>query len=88
MDWTLIKPKSNKKFPQGRSDWVWMFDSDETVPNKLKKLNESGHQIVIFSNQNGIGSGKQSLAEVSGKNNGFGEEFKYFTGCTACAAKG
>jgi len=71
MDWTLIKPKSTKKFPQNRKDWVWMFGDNlfkkNVVPNKLKKLHQNGYQIVIFSNQNGIGTKKQSLDDVAGK---------------------
>eukprot|EP01083_Nonionella_stella_P202290 739137_1 len=71
MDWTLVKPKGKGKFPKGRKDWVWMYKDVITkrniVPTQLKQLHRDGYQVVIFSNQNGIGSGKQSLDSVSGK---------------------
>ena len=73
MDWTIIKPKGKKKFPQNRKDWEWMFNGDP-VTKKLKQLNSDGYQIVIFSNQNGIGSGKQSLDSVAGKIIDLGEK--------------
>ena len=66
MDHTLIKPKGKNKFPKSRTDWKWMWDNN-TVPTKLKQLHKNGYQIVIFTNQNGIGSGKQSLTAVAGK---------------------
>eukprot|EP01083_Nonionella_stella_P199913 732738_1 len=66
MDWTLIRPKGKNKFPKGRKDWIFMYDKT-TIPNKLKQMHKNGYQIIIFTNQNGIGSGKQSLDSVSGK---------------------
>ena len=34
LDYTLIKPKSGKKFPIDKNDWEWMYSN---VPNKLKE---------------------------------------------------
>eukprot|EP01084_Bolivina_argentea_P299290 515884_1 len=71
MDWTLVRPKGTRKFPKSRNDWVWMYKdiitNKNTVATQLKQLHRDGYQVVIFSNQNGIGSGKQSLDSVSGK---------------------
>lgn len=47
-DWTLVKPKQNRKFPKDINDWKWLFDN---IPVKLKKLYDDGFNIVIFSNQ-------------------------------------
>jgi len=66
MDWTLVKPKGKNKFPKSRKDWEWMYGIKK-VPSKLKELHNDGYQVVIFSNQNGIGSGKQTLDSVAGK---------------------
>lgn len=38
-DGTLIKTKSGKKFPTGKTDWQWLFP---VVPGKLKKLHSEG----------------------------------------------
>ena len=54
-DWTIVKPKKTK-FPKGRNDWEWVFGC---VPKKIKEIHSEGYRIVIFSNQNGIGTGKQ-----------------------------
>ena len=48
LDYTLIKPKSGKKFPIDKNDWEWMYPN---VPKKLKDYYEKKYTIVIFSNQ-------------------------------------
>jgi bifunctional polynucleotide phosphatase/kinase len=48
LDYTLIKPKSGKKFPIDKNDWEWMYPN---VPEKLKDYYEKKYTIVIFSNQ-------------------------------------
>jgi bifunctional polynucleotide phosphatase/kinase len=55
MDFTLIKTKSGGTFPKNADDWViW----DESVLKKLRDLSKDGFKLVIFSNQNGLSSGK------------------------------
>lgn len=48
LDGTLIKCKSRNKFPTDETDWMFW---DPTVPGKLRELSQSGHLVVIFSNQ-------------------------------------
>ena len=48
LDYTLIKPKSGKKFPIDKDDWEWMFPN---VPDKLREYYEKKYTIVIFTNQ-------------------------------------
>jgi bifunctional polynucleotide phosphatase/kinase len=62
MDGTLLRPKSGP-FPKNRSDWQWL----DNVPAKLKALHADGFAIVIFSNQKGISSKKQSATDIMGK---------------------
>ena len=38
LDYTLIKPKSGKKFPVDKNDWEWMYPN---VPNKLREYYEN-----------------------------------------------
>lgn len=64
LDFTLIHPKSGKKFPDDKNDWEWHFS---VIPLELKKLYKEGYDIVIFSNQNGIESGKQNKEELLDK---------------------
>ena len=47
-DWTLVKPKENRKFPKSVDDWEWLFP---TIPDKIHKLYNDGYMIVIFTNQ-------------------------------------
>lgn len=47
-DWTLVKPKDNRKFPVSADDWQWLFPS---VPTVLQKLKSDGYTLVIFTNQ-------------------------------------
>ena len=48
LDYTLIKPKSGKKFPVDKNDWEWLFPN---VPDKLREYYEKKYTIVIFTNQ-------------------------------------
>lgn len=54
LDHTIIKTKSKKTFPVDKDDWC----IDDQVVNKLIDLNKK-YNIVIFTNQGGIKSGKQ-----------------------------
>lgn len=47
-DWTLVKPKDNRKFPKSVDDWEWLFPN---IPSIIKQLYNDGHIIVIFTNQ-------------------------------------
>ena len=47
-DWTLVKPKENRKFPKSVDDWDWLYSN---IPNIIKQLYDDGHIIVIFTNQ-------------------------------------
>ncbi len=60
LDYTLIKPKSGKKFPIDYNDWTWLY------PNTKEKLIEIAkeYQVVIFSNQMGIDKGKTTKEEI------------------------
>ena len=51
LDGTVVKTKSNARFPKDERDWTWWHD---TVPKKLRALYSEGYAIVFFSNQGGI----------------------------------
>ena len=61
LDHTLIVPASGKKFPKSKEDIGWW---NEKIPLLLKKLEETAYEIVIFTNQGGIKTGKQTLDEI------------------------
>ena len=46
LDYTLIKPKSGKKFPINHDDWEFLFDN---VPTYLKALVKNKYSIIIFN---------------------------------------
>jgi len=84
MDWTLIFPKSGKKFPTGRNDWKWWPDGTNVVEKKLKELHSEGYRIVILTNQNGIKKGSTTPEIISGKITDISEECGIpFTGLIA-----
>lgn len=64
MDGTLIKTRSGKVFPVDENDWVFYTDG---VVSKLRKLNDDGYKIVIFSNQAGIALGSTSKRKIKMK---------------------
>jgi len=47
-DWTLVCPKDGKTFPSNVEDWQWLYPN---IPDELKRLNEEGFSVVIFTNQ-------------------------------------
>ena len=47
-DWTLVSPKDGKTFPSNVEDWQWLYPN---IPDELKRLNDDGFSIVIFTNQ-------------------------------------
>ncbi|KAL4456188.1 hypothetical protein ABPG74_014149 [Tetrahymena malaccensis] len=64
MDYTIIKTKSGKKFPQNEHDWLlW----DAKVKSKMQQLHKDGFTIVIFSNQGGVGKNHTTHKEINTK---------------------
>lgn len=61
MDYTIIKTKSGKKFPQNKDDWEFLLDSTKA---KLIQLSKEGFTIVIFTNQGGVSSGKTRVSDL------------------------
>ncbi|EDQ85290.1 uncharacterized protein MONBRDRAFT_34318 [Monosiga brevicollis MX1] len=64
MDWTVLKPKSGRKFPTGATDWEFILPE---VPKKLKQLHTDGHRIVLFTNQGGMEKGNTTPLEIKTK---------------------
>jgi bifunctional polynucleotide phosphatase/kinase len=48
LDYTLIKTKSGKKFPQNEDDWMWL---NKNVPKKLEQFHNDGYHVIVVSNQ-------------------------------------
>lgn len=55
LDSTLIQPTGNKKFSDSDTDWEFYV---KQIPDKIRKYNNDGYNIIIISNQKGIGTGK------------------------------
>ena len=64
LDYTLIKPKSNKKFPTDKDDWEFLNDK---VKLYLNTLNDNNYSIIIFTNQKGISKGKLTIEDFYDK---------------------
>lgn len=64
MDNTLIKTVSGNVFPKNIDDWQLNYAS---IPKKLKSLHENGFKIVVFTNQRGIETGKETLDNIKQK---------------------
>ena len=47
-DHTLVCPKDGKTMPSDVEDWMWMYPS---IPEQLKRYNDEGFSVVIFTNQ-------------------------------------
>jgi bifunctional polynucleotide phosphatase/kinase len=48
VDWTLIKPKEGRKFPQNVYDWQWLRKS---VPETVRKFFVDGFEIIFLTDQ-------------------------------------
>lgn len=62
LDSTLITSISGKLFSKDVNDWKWW---DYCVPGELRKLHDSGYQVVIFTNQGGLSQRKDSKTAKS-----------------------
>lgn len=47
-DHTLVCPKDGKTMPCDVEDWKWLYPN---IPDELKRYNDEGFSIVIFTNQ-------------------------------------
>ena len=47
-DHTLVCPKDGKTMPSDVEDWMWMYPN---IPEQLKRYNDEGFSVVIFTNQ-------------------------------------
>ena len=67
LDFTIIKPKSGKKFSTNSNDWIWLFPS---VREKLIEISKNKEYIItIFTNQLGIEKGKVTIETIKDKFN-------------------
>ena len=66
MDGTLISTKSGKTFPVDVNDWKILLPGG-VIEKKLQQLASEDFVIAIFTNQNGISTGKQSLEDIKTK---------------------
>jgi bifunctional polynucleotide phosphatase/kinase len=64
LDQTLIGTMSGKKFSKNSTDWKWMFP---IVKQKLYSFHKKGYDIIIATNQAGIGSSVAKLNEFKNK---------------------
>ncbi len=64
-DWTLVKPKGNRKFPSSVDDWEWLYPN---VPNTLRHFINNGYNIVVVTNQSKFWKRDQILAAMCGFN--------------------
>ncbi|XP_067144815.1 uncharacterized protein F21D5.5 [Centruroides vittatus] len=64
LDHTIITTKSGRVFPVDTHDWRIMYSE---IPAKLKKLQEEGNKIVIFTNQRNISKGNTDPSDFRKK---------------------
>ena len=76
LDWTIIRPKYNKKFPTNKNDWVFI---NNKIRKKINKLLKDDYYVVIFSNQGGILYKKQNVEDIIYKFNYIIKKIKYKT---------
>lgn len=62
LDGTLIRPKSNKRFPKSATDWqLWSVWTKVKLQHAVKTKKS---RFVIFTNQNGVGLNIVPLSQV------------------------
>lgn len=83
LDYTLIKPKSGRKFPKDKDDYTFMF---ENVIEVLNKYINSNYHIFILSNQSGLlkEKNREKLEGMKYKLNNIFENIKNITIFLAC----
>jgi bifunctional polynucleotide phosphatase/kinase len=64
LDQTLIKTKSNKKFPLNSDDWIWEYPNVKTV---LNEFHLQKYSLIIITNQAGIKSSELKMEEFKTK---------------------
>lgn len=64
LDNTLIKPKSNKKFPIDKNDWIFLYDN---IKNKINEYIQNNYCVIIITNQAGIKKGKINIDDFKDK---------------------
>uniref|UniRef100_A0A0K0F9Y0 Bifunctional polynucleotide phosphatase/kinase (inferred by orthology to a human protein) n=1 Tax=Strongyloides venezuelensis TaxID=75913 RepID=A0A0K0F9Y0_STRVS len=57
LDHTLIRPTNRATHPRHDLDWEFCFDN---VIDELKKLYDNGYKLILFTNQKGISSKKNT----------------------------
>ncbi|OQR67767.1 bifunctional polynucleotide phosphatase/kinase-like, partial [Tropilaelaps mercedesae] len=65
MDGTLITTKSGKSFPEDANDWKLLYP--DAVLSSMKELYEDGYRCVVFSNQRGLATGKETKNNLQHK---------------------
>lgn len=66
LDNTLIMVKSNNKYPKDQYDYKFVYNN-QLIETQLRELYHSGYRIIIFTNQWGIGLGKQNKFHITNK---------------------
>lgn len=64
LDQTLIKTKSNKRFPNNSDDWMWNYHD---VKNILNEFHLGNYSLIIITNQAGIKSSEIKMEEFKTK---------------------
>jgi bifunctional polynucleotide phosphatase/kinase len=64
LDGTLIRAQGGRVFARDANDWQWAFPS---VPRTLASLHQSGHRIVIYTNQSGLLRNEKRMREFQRK---------------------
>lgn len=64
MDSTIIKTKSNSKYPVDANDWELLYDN---VKDKIKSLYNDNYNIVIITNQSKVEDDKKYETEIKTK---------------------
>lgn len=65
LDFTLIKPKGNRRFPKDHTDWVPLEDSIKFIKEYMSK----GYKLILVTNQGGIGKGYIKEEDITKKLN-------------------